>query len=126
LLPPAHEAIIVLPTQKERGSASQPLTQQHSKMNYLKIPFDVEDFGISLARGVSFELLRGCSRGAVSLSDADESEPNKFNASFGAWVVPLQPAEVQNVFKPPPSAPTAEVLTTYFLLGFKALARASC
>jgi hypothetical protein len=93
-------------------------------MNYSKIPFDTEDFGISWAREVSLECLRGCSTGIVSLSYADESEPNKFNACFGAQVAPLLPAKVQNIFLPTALAPTV-VFATNFLRGFKALARAS-
>jgi hypothetical protein len=53
------------------------------------------------------ECLRGRSTGIGSLSDADESEPNKFNAHFGARVTPLLPAEVQNIFLPAALAPAA-------------------
>jgi hypothetical protein len=65
------------------------------------------------------------STGIVSLLDADESKPNKFNARFGARVVPLLPVEVQNIFLSAASEPTVEVFVENFLLGFKALARAS-
>jgi hypothetical protein len=94
-------------------------------MNYLNIPFDAEDFGISLARRASLEHLRGCSRGALSPLDTDESEPNKFNTHFEAWITPLPPMEVHNVFLPTTSAPVAKAFAVDFLLGFKALARAS-
>jgi hypothetical protein len=51
---------------------------------------DVEDFDTSLVGGVSLECLRGHSRGAVSPSDADVSEPNMFSARFRARVTLLR------------------------------------
>jgi hypothetical protein len=94
-------------------------------MNYPKIPFDAKDFGISWAGEVPLEQLCDYSTGTSSPSDADKSEPIKFNAHFGAQVAPLLPTEVQNVFLPAASSPTTEVFAANFLLGFKALARAS-
>jgi hypothetical protein len=71
------------------------------------------------------ERLRGRSTGIVSPVDVDESEKNKFNTCFRAWVTPLPPAEVRNILLLAALAPTVEVFAANFFLGFKALTRAS-
>jgi hypothetical protein len=95
------------------------------KTDHSNIPFNAEIFGISRAREVYLEQLHDRSTGIMWPSDANELEPNKFNARFRAWVAPLPPAEVLSVFLPTALEPTTKNFVANFLLDFKALARAS-
>jgi hypothetical protein len=97
--------------------------QEHRKMNYLKIPFTEEDFGISCRTEDSLGHFRGRSRRAASASDANQSESNKFSTHFGARVAPLPPAKAEDAFWP--VGLSTEDFAANFVLRFKGLARAS-
>jgi hypothetical protein len=74
--------------------------QEHRERNLSKIPFVEEGFGISLRRRDFLGCFWGGFGGAVSSSNANEPESNKFSTCFGAQVTPLKPAEVEDVFLP--------------------------
>jgi hypothetical protein len=110
------------------------IRQSTTPSDYSKIPFAANDFGTSSERGVSRERFGGRSGGAVSSSDANELESNKFNAHFGARVAPLLAVEVEDIFLLAASTPVIEAfsaglsledLVAKFMLCFKGLARAS-
>jgi hypothetical protein len=131
---PADEGTIVLPIGKQKRISHSFRNKSIEKRNHSKIPFAANDFGTSSKSGVSRERFRGHSEGAVSSSDADELESNRFSARFGAWVTPLPVVGVENVFLPAASTPAIEAfsvglspedLAVNFVMCFKGLARAS-